>query len=155
RGEFDRAEELYKRCLELDPTHANGLANYAGLLLGRGKMLDGVNVHQRAVCARRTAESTAVEIEVAFYGYMHLPPERQKDLLERVRSLVDAGARSIGWDFALNIRAARSENHPAGEWLQKLADVITKGTDIATLSDWDDWNHAAGDNILLRKNEER
>jgi len=36
-----------------------------------------------------------------------------------------------------------------------LADVITKGTDVATLSDWDDWKQAASDDILLRKNEDR
>ena len=50
RGDYDRAEEMYKRAIEADPDHANNLGNYAVFLKNARRDYDRAEeMYKRAV----------------------------------------------------------------------------------------------------------
>jgi hypothetical protein len=83
-----------------------------------------------------------LDVELVFYHYAHGPENERAAALRKLKELRIAGSRSSGWDLTPNIERAKQDRHPAGEWLGKLAAVITEGASLETLADWDDWKQA-------------
>ena len=44
--------------------------------------------------------------------------------------------------MSANIVRAIKDDHPAGDWIAKLAAVIADEAEIQSLDDWDDWAKA-------------
>lgn len=135
-------EAAFHEALKADPDHANNLGNFAGYLLARGARDEGLRMLARAIAAVEDPESSqALRCEVWFYAYAH-STERDRALL-RLRGLIDAGARSPGWDFSKNIDRALKDNHPEAAWVPALANVVSDAAPPSALATWPAWAAAA------------
>ena len=139
RKDPGRAEEFFKRAVEADPKHANNLGNYAGLLLAQGKADAGRTLLERCLAVRSQDTKDALAVELAFYAYAHGAKDDRKKWLTRLKQLLGADIKSLGWNLEANVQRALRDKHPAKSWLKKLAAVITEGADIASLNHWKEW----------------
>ncbi len=141
RKDYEKAQHLYERALECGSRNTNALGNYAGLMLGLGRTVVGLSALNQVISRLSSVPSgTGLEAEVWFYAYAHRPAEERQAALQKLKALLTGGLRSPGWDLTLNVERARLDGHLESEWLQVLADVITKDEDIAKLDDWPAWN---------------
>lgn len=144
RKNFDGAEEFFRRALEADPEHANTLGNYAGFLLAFGRDPEGLSFLDHAMRLTEVEANDSLRVELLFYLFANGPAERKGESLSALKRHLEAGLRSPGWDFSLNIERAKREAHPHSEWLERLAAVITENADLSTLDAWDVWKNAEG-----------
>ena len=140
RRDAARAEELFKRALEAEPRHANNLGNYAQLLLASGRREEGwERLEQALACG---GQFPALLVELWFYAYAH-GGQKWPDALGRLKSLLQAGTRSRGWDLSDNVARARSDGHPEPELVAALSEVIGERADIASLGKFPAWTETA------------
>ena len=139
RRDLDRAEELYKRAIDADPKNANALGNYAQLLLANGRGAEGAKRLVGAFAGSGLTDSLLSELW--FYAYAHAT-DRWPDALGRLKGLLQAGARSKGWDLSANVSRAQADGHPESALVAGLADVITGTAEIATLDQFATWRDA-------------
>lgn len=137
RKEHDRAQELYERALAADPNHANNLGSYARLLLERGNSAQAFEFIERAFKNAKEADDGLLA-ELWFYLLAVGPSERRGDALSALVALVNAGARSPGWDFSRIVAREREENRGAIDRLEQLA-VLANRAEPDVLSDWAEW----------------
>ncbi len=143
QGDIERAKELYLRALALDPSHRQAGANYAGLLLEGGDLTAGLRSLERALELCEVDEPGDLEVEVAMYGVCHRLPDRWKESLAQLKSMIiESGAQSKWWDFSGVIASAERRGHPAADWLGKLADVCDGEAEPESLEEWNDWREA-------------
>lgn len=139
RRDHDAAEGLYRRSIEADPRDSDYLGNYAQLLLHRRRTAEALPLLERAWAAD---PPEAVQCELLFYAWAHQlaqPP----DALERLLTLLRAGARSVGWHLDDTIRVAVEDGHPAPELLVAVAKVLTGAAEASSLDGFAAWR--AGD----------
>ena len=141
RKDFDGAEALYKRVIEADPKDANNLGNYAQFLFSIGDIPNGLLHLQQAISLLKPSSPPGLNAELWFYAYAHYSEAERREALTKLKMALAAGSRSPGWNFETDIERALSDNHPAGDWLRKLAAVICDGVSIETLNEWDEWKH--------------
>ena len=139
RGDHDRAEEHYRRALAADPSNATNLGNYAGILLARGRSDEGLAVLEQALEQLGPSNNPSLAAECWFYAFAHRRANERFEALRELKRVLQAGARSPGWNLKPNIERAKGDSHPAVPWLEKLAAVISDGADIETLGGWQDW----------------
>ena len=139
RKNYEAAEEYYKRAIELDPENANNLGNYAQLLFEQDEIL-AWDLLDRAL---KTATEDPLLLEIAFYELALGDDERAESALPRIVELIDSGARSPGWNFDGIVASARRKERADIEWLELLADVISKEADPAQLDEWSKWREAS------------
>jgi tetratricopeptide (TPR) repeat protein len=143
RKEFSRAEEYYRKAVELNPKHANTLGNYAGFLLSRGKIKDGLSYLERVLPSLNDPQTpSGLAAECWFYAFTHRPTEGRGEALRNLKRILQSGDRSPNWNLAPNIDQARKDGHPDVVWLEKLAAVISKEADISILDAWPKWKKA-------------
>ncbi len=135
RGKHDEAERLYQRVIEIDPKNANSLGNYAKLLLALGRK-EGKSMLNRAFAANPTIPG--LQCELWFYRWAHFP-HKYPEALDKLKALLESGARSKGWNLSPNIERAQSNGHPNVPLLYALADVITKDAPIKNLEAFEEW----------------
>jgi Tfp pilus assembly protein PilF len=142
RQDHARAEEFYERAVKADPSDANALGNLAGFLLAQGSEQRGLALLDAALNAA-TGESTALNVELEFYAFLHRAEERRGSELRNIRNLVlERNVRSPGWDFSANVQRATKCGHPHSAWLPKLAQVINGGAEPVELDGWEAWKNA-------------
>ncbi len=139
RKDYDRVEEYYRRALIADPDHANNLGNYAGFLLARGRSDQGLQMLDEVFRLPDASVSSSLAVETRFYAFAHRLDEGRTEAFQNLKRVLEAGARSPGWNLEDNIARAREDEHPDIEWLEKLAAVITENADIAILDEWPAW----------------
>ena len=142
RGDNAGAEEYFLRAIEADPDHANNLGNYAGFLLGLGRLEEGLDLLTRAMSNSEFPTNFELQAECWFYLYANGPADRRDEALIELKRVLADGGRSAGWDLSANIVRAIKDDHPAGDWIAKLAAVIADEAEIQSLDDWDDWAKA-------------
>lgn len=143
RKEMDQAETFYRRALEVDPNHADILGNYAGFLLARGDRDKGFAYLRQALSGANVAMQSSLILECRYYQYAHSPANERPEALTAMRTFLDRGVRSPGWDFADNIQRAELNEHPNLPLLKALAPVITEGAELSTLDQFEEWRNAA------------
>jgi tetratricopeptide (TPR) repeat protein len=142
RKDYDKAEEYYRKALERDPDHADNLGNYAGFLLSRGNE-EGFSFLEKALYLARDQSHTTLLLECLFYQYAHSKDEHsQKESLKEIKSLLQEGIRSPGWDLSSNVERATKDGHPHPDFLNKLAGVISEEIDIKELDNFKLWQDA-------------
>jgi protein O-mannosyl-transferase len=144
RHQFDQADQLYRRALEIDPNNIHSLGNLAGLLLAKGDQEAGMELLNRAMGLASNLVDTRLRIELWFYKYAHGSEATRGGSLSALRSLLDQGFRSPGWDLTRNSARACEDGHPECKWLEPLAKVITESADLATVENWPAWQSASG-----------
>ena len=122
--DYDKAEQYYKKALELDPNLANDTGNYAQLLIITGRKEEGKKLIERAFELK--PEIPGLLAELWFYRYANFYKEYGETAYEELVKLVKTGARSVGWSFKKNIELARKEGHPFIDKLEKLDRIITE-----------------------------
>jgi tetratricopeptide (TPR) repeat protein len=137
-----RANQAYSEAVQANPKDANNLGNYAGLMLSQGKLEEGYSALERAIKLLPDEHVPAVEAEICFYAYAHWPADKRADALKELKRVLIKGIRSPDWDLSANIERALQDGHPDTQWLEILANVITKGEDIGKLDDWPEWKAA-------------
>ena len=141
RRDLDASEQYYKKALEADPDHSNNLANYGGFLLAKGSS-QGLELLKRAFDGLKNDFLPSVELECAFYRFLHASEDERCDGFHLVRKLLADGVRSPNWDFARNIARAKADKHPESPWLDKLAAVINDKAAPKALDEWPAWRDA-------------
>ncbi|ATS01143.1 SIR2 family protein [Porphyromonas gingivalis] len=128
RHDYDQAEAYYKRALEADPNHANNLGNYAHFLItcrGDFKRADSL-IQQAFENADNDEETKPLQAELWFYRYAHYYEEWEAEAEKELAALLNAGAKSIGWDLAPDIELARKNRHPHIEQVEAFAKALTE-----------------------------
>jgi len=136
----DKVEALYRRAEAAAPNDAYVLARCAGFLLAGGNE-DGYTLLERSMAAPDAArQGQSCLLASLLYLYAHAESAQlQEYALNRIRTLLNEGVRSPGWDFAENVKRAAISGHPEAEFLEKLADVVVGQVDLAALSQFDAW----------------
>lgn len=128
RHDYDQAEVYYKRALEADPNHANTLGNYAHFLITcRGDLERADSLIQQAFESADNNEGMKPLLaELWFYRYAHYYEEWGAEAEKELTALLDAGAKSIGWNLAPDIELARKNKHPHIEQVEAFAKALTE-----------------------------
>uniref|UniRef100_UPI0035A0A47B tetratricopeptide repeat protein n=1 Tax=Porphyromonas loveana TaxID=1884669 RepID=UPI0035A0A47B len=128
RHDYDQTEEYYKRALEAEPNHANTLGNYAHFLITcRGDLKRADSLIRQAF--ENTAENERTKpllAELWFYRYAHYYEEWGAEAEKELAALLNAGAKSIGWNLAPDIELARKNRHPHIEQVEAFAKALTE-----------------------------
>ncbi|WP_231844297.1 tetratricopeptide repeat protein [Porphyromonas gingivalis] len=128
RHDYDQAEAYYKRALEADPNHANNLGNYAHFLItcrGDLERADSL-IRQAFESADNNEGMKPLLAELWFYRYAHYYEEWGAEAEKELAALLNAGAKSIGWDLAPDIELARKNRHPHIEQVEAFAKALTE-----------------------------
>jgi Tfp pilus assembly protein PilF len=143
RSDHDQAETYYKRAIEADPRHANNLGNYAGFQLlfgGEHRREEALEILQQVLSEPDLPDALAAECW--FYAAVYRPKSDREEAVRKLKQVLQAGARSPGWDLEPHVARARKMGHPDADWLEKVAAVISFGAEIAILADWPEWRAA-------------
>ena len=128
RHDYDQAETYYKRALEVDPKSANKLGNYAHFLItcrGDFKRADSL-IQQAFENADNDEETKPLQAKLWFYRYAHYYEEWGAEAEKELAALLNAGAKSIGWNLAPDIELARKNRHPHIEQVEAFAKALTE-----------------------------
>ena len=137
---FEEAESHYQEALRINPEDVNIVGNYAGLLLARGNK-KGFSFLQKAIKKIRKDQSKkTMLLEFLFYQYAHSKDKTiQKKSLKEIKSLLQEGITSPGWDLSHNVDRARKDKHPHIDFLEKLSKVISEEIDMQELENFKVW----------------
>ena len=128
RHDYDQAEVYYKRALEADPKNANNLGNYAYFLItcrGDLERADSL-IRQAFESADNNEGMKPLLAELWFYRYAHYYEEWGAEAEKELVALLNAGAKSIGWNLAPDIELARKNRHPHIEQVEAFAKALTE-----------------------------
>lgn len=147
RKDYDAAEAMYKKALELDPNNANNVGNYAFLQLTRNQ-LD--KARQYALLAIKVSGSVPTQIAAEALLYLALSNVLQGDAadyeLGRLKSLLHTGYERGSWSFDTLFTAILSRFSPDDRMLyERLGAAILDEKALAELEQ----------NALWQKIEER
>ena len=128
RHAYDQAETYYKRALEADPKDAITLGNYAHFLITcRGDLKRADSLIQQAFeTADNNEGMEPLQAELWFYRYAHYYEEWGAEAEKELAALLNAGAKSIGWNLAPDIELARKNRHPHIEQVEAFAKALTE-----------------------------
>lgn len=128
RHDYEQAESYYKKALEADPKDANTLGNYAHFLITcRGDLKRADSLIQQAFeNADNDEETKPLQAELWFYRYAHYYEEWGAEAEKELAALLNAGAKSIGWNLATDIELARKNRHPHIEQVEAFAKALTE-----------------------------
>ena len=128
RRDYDQAEAYYKRALEADPKNAITLGNYAHFLITcRGDLKRADSLIQQAFeSADNNERMKPLQAELWFYRHAHYYEEWGAEAEKELIALLDAGAKSIGWNLAPDIELARKNKHPHIEQVEAFAKALTE-----------------------------
>ena len=128
RRDYDQAEAYYKRALEADSKNAITLGNYAHFLITcRGDLKRADSLIQQAFeTADNNEGMKPLQAELWFYRYAHYYEEWGAEAEKELTALLNAGAKSIGWNLAPDIELARKNKHPHIEQVEAFAKALTE-----------------------------
>ncbi len=125
QAKYGDAEEMLRKSVEKHK-RAEDMVRLAGLLLCLCKTDEGISTLNQALEIKELdKEKPQVALEGLFYAVLHMPADQQKSAYERLRSLVQSGAKAPGMDIAANLNRARADDHPGIAQLQQLLDLVT------------------------------
>ena len=140
RKDLDAADVMYRRALHANHAHAHNLGNYGRLHLETDRVVQGLELVDRAIQLLSADLPCVLDPECWMYVYCCGAPDRRVAALTRLRRLVEAhGVETGDWDFSKIIRQARRMEHPEATWLPALAEVLAGREPVTALAAWDAW----------------
>ncbi len=115
--QYDKAETIYRRLMDISSNDANDSGNLAQLVLARGEYGEGRRLIDIAFAAE---PSPSLQLELWFYRYAHFP-EVYPEAEAAIEALLAEGVRSPGWDLSITLAEAAREGHPDPARLEALA----------------------------------
>jgi Tfp pilus assembly protein PilF len=138
------AEALCRESVGLDPLNGNTWANLAEMQIA---FHDDIAARESIVRARAHPVPIlrhSMELELGLYELALERVAPQAPLIS-VRRLLEAGHRSVGWNFRPILERVRADAHPEAEWIERLAAVIADGENPAVLDGWNKWPSTSSD----------
>ena len=71
-------------------------------------------------------ETKPLQAKLWFYRYAHYYEEWGAEAEKELAALLNAGAKSIGWNLATDIELARKNRHPHIEQVEAFAKALTE-----------------------------
>ncbi|MDI4232497.1 SIR2 family protein [Bradyrhizobium sp. Arg237L] len=135
-GLLEEATEYYNEAIAKNPDNMRMLANFSQLLFltnenGRARR------YAKAVLER--AKSRILQLEATFYLYVFDDEAGREAYLPKLKSLIEAGVRSPGWDLEESVRYAE-QSGKGSLLIETLSNVISNGLPAEKLSQLVDWN---------------
>ncbi len=125
RKNYDKAEELFRRAIELEPNDANALGNYAKLLITLGRFEEAkINIVKSFELINNNQDYEPLELELWFYCYAIFYDD-YPNAEEKIKSLLDKEVTSPNWDLNGVIDVAKERGHPDFEKLKMYAGLIS------------------------------
>ena len=149
-GDYDTAEAMYKRALELDPNNINCLANYSSLLLTRDAYEDRLQAQlmvQRAVKLSKQSPSQVLA-EVLLYHCLleELISSVVSHSVGRLKKLLVLGYVRCTWDFSRLLNNCLPKiSIERRDFYRALAAAILDTNQVAALDDYSWWRDASMD----------
>ncbi|MBA3545594.1 MAG: tetratricopeptide repeat protein [Nannocystis sp.] len=145
RKDVDAAELMYKRALDVDPKDAYLLGNYGRVCLDTGRVVEGMELVDRAVALLGDSSPSQIDAECWMYGYSCGASGQRHAALTRLRELMEDHAIKTGdWDFSGVTRQAHQMGHPEALWLPVLTEVLAGRQPLTALDAWQAWQTASG-----------
>lgn len=128
RRAYAAAEGYYRQAINTHPKDANAFGNYAHFLITHREDLKNADdlIRQAFECADNDEETKPLLAELWFYRYAHYYEEWGDKAEKELTALLDAGAKSIGWNLASDIELARKNKHPHIEQVEAFAKALTE-----------------------------
>ena len=140
RKDYDRAEEFYKKAIDIDPNSASKLGNYAHhLIISKNDFISAKKCIDKAFALQ--PGDLRLLLELWFYRYAHYQKYYKQGERE-LEKLIKHGAKSTGWNLQAHIEIATKNKHPDIEKLKYFADKITNFTNTSLLTGliWTIWH---------------
>ena len=131
-----QGEELYKQALAIDFNKAKTLRNYAHLMFMTEQDEKGVEFAERALELAEQGEE-ALCAECHFYLFMHSPRHRITSG-RALKALLADGVTTGDWSFEGNLERLRQEEDPRYELARAVAEALRNG-DTSALDDFEEW----------------
>lgn len=128
RHDYKGAEKNYEKAIEIDPEDADINSSYAHFLItcrGDLERADSL-IRQAFESADNNEGMKPLLAELWFYRYAHYYKEWGAEAEKELTALLDAGAKSIGWNLAPDIELARKNRHPHIEQVEAFAKALTE-----------------------------
>jgi len=143
-GRIVEAIEEYLEAIRINSESRVARVNLGGLYFALGEPEKAQDQFDYFLGQKWLFVPSAVSVEYWFYIYAHSPPPYRSEALSNLRLLIEAGARSKGWNLSQNVQMAEREGHPVGNWLGVLAQVITQDSPSSALDSWTEWESTLG-----------
>lgn len=122
RKNYSEAGKLYQKALELDAGNASANVNYIQLLISLNQMdIAKKNIDNAFVLGKFEGMQNALA-ELWFYCFANFYDE-YPNAENELKQLIGAGVKSEGWDFSINVKKAKAQNHPK---IKKVIDYAEK-----------------------------
>lgn len=120
RQRYDEAEEYFERSLKLIPDDGHYHGNYAHHLLVSKEAVKSAELHIDKAFELYDEGQEGLNAELWFYRFVHYKKWHKKAEKE-LEKLVEAGAKSIGWNFQPHVEIAEANKHPKLEKVKEFA----------------------------------
>ncbi len=125
RNQPQEAKKYYEISIQLNKKNVNNIGNYAKLLIELGEVEKAKEYLNMAFEQNKEAHDKQVELEISFYAYAVFPDDYPSSETT-IKTLLQDGVRSIGWDLSKILAIAKNNHHPNYQALQQYAQQITQ-----------------------------
>ncbi len=136
-------EPIFLQAIKSGATCAGNLGSYGQLLLGQGRVDEGLDVVVQALqkAASAARPNKPLLAELMLYIFAH---DRRKSggALSTIKKLIATGVRTPNWNFEPNIARAQDDGHSEIALLRDLAKVLSHGADVSLLDSHVAWRMA-------------
>jgi Tfp pilus assembly protein PilF len=132
-------EKYYRAAISASPTYPNAMANLAQHLWVQRRDAEALELSRECLALE---PNDVVAVEVWLYLYAHSTDSRS-EALRALKSLLERGARSPGWDFSRNIERATQDGHPDLALVRDLASVVAQEQSMDALNQYSIWRNLA------------
>ncbi|WP_034985472.1 tetratricopeptide repeat protein, partial [Laribacter hongkongensis] len=144
RQDFDRAEAMYRKALELAPDDANTTCNYSGfcLIVNNTPALNLVPSLVKRVIELSAPQASQVIAEALLYGQLHseLKNKQQSYYLGQLKSLLSMNFKRGNWDFSSIFSAVMPKIPQERHDLYKaIGDAILDANAVISLDEFQLW----------------
>ena len=116
---------MFKRAVDLEPSNANNLANFALFEYARGRLEDAKALVGRALAASDASSQPSLRVELQLHRWAAGDPEIRAEARAETQRLIEEGARSPDWDFEPVLAIARRQRRDDLAALEEAAAAIS------------------------------
>lgn len=141
RKDTETAEAFYKRSIEIDPKHANNLGNYGQLLLGQGRVAEGLKQLRSAwEHIEKTIFMHVAEVAFSLWLGTRFAGAAEPAWERSYKFLIRKGFARAPWDFdAMLAEAKKVLESTEVEYAKTLAEAFLDESKVPALDQFSRW----------------